>query len=489
MRSPVSFSISCADVLRVTGGTMLQGEPTTVFTAVGTDSREALPGGLFVPLRGKRFDGHEFLAAAVANGAAGVLAAQDAPASWRQLPAHVPVVGVADTLQALGDLAAWWRRCFDIPVVAVTGSCGKTTTKEMIAAIAGGTRHVLKTEGTRNNLVGLPLTLLQLSAAHELAVLELGTNQPGEIARLTAIAAPDVGLITNIGSAHMEGFGSPAAIRTEKLDLFVFMRKTGTAIINLDDVVRGGLGSRWHGKKVTFALRRGSLADVTATDVRSAGVAATAFTLRLSGVDLPVTISAAGEHNVANALAAAATTLALGCDACTIAQGLAAFRPVAGRMEVIRLANGAFLVDDTYNANPDSLCAALATLAARRGAGAGIVVLGDMLELGEMAERFHRESGAAVAAIGAAALFLRGHWAGAVAAGAIAAGMEADRIHSLARPEDILPYLRYRVREGDWILVKGSRGASMEEITMAIRRAVGTAPAAVAGDIGSGVRT
>ena len=397
--------ISLAQVLATTGGTIPAGFPQeeVIFRGITTDSRRCAAGNLFIALTGANFDGHDYLEAAHRQGAAGLLVHR-LPAAT---PRGVPVIVVADTLTALGELAAWWRRRFSPAVIAVTGSSGKTTTKEMIAAIMARRGPVLKTEGNFNNLIGLPLTLFRLTSGDPCAVLELGTNSPGEIARLTRIAAPDIALITNIGLAHLEGFTDLAGVAAEKRDLFRGLRPGGTMIINRDDPFLRDAGQTWTGRVVTFGMAAGS--EVSAEDivtVRLPGIGdasdvspvlpprlETRFTLRLGGERLETTLPVVGEHQVKNALAAAASAWAAGAAPEDIRRGLADFSPVPGRMEVIALENGAFIVNDAYNANPSSVREALSALQQLKGRGRGIAVLGDMLELGEQEAVWHEEVG------------------------------------------------------------------------------------------------
>lgn len=472
--TPVTVVLSCREVLEATGGTLIQEGTARIFHGISTDSREAMNEALFIPLEGERFDGHDFLSSAVENGATGLLVQEGKEEKGRRVPADITVIHVPDTLRALGDIARFWRQKFRIPVVAITGSSGKTTTKEMMAAIAGITKRVLKTRGTRNNLVGLPQTLLELDEGHEIAVLEMGTNRPGEIDRLTTIAVPNVGLITNIGPAHLEGLGSPEAIREEKGGLFRAMRENGVAIINLDDDGVRVLGRRWEGRKVTFGLRHP--ADVSAEVVGKASERGTSFILRAGGQIQEVTLQVAGEHNVANALAAAAAAWALNFNLGIIHQGLSSSRPIAGRMEIHRLANGSFLIDDTYNANPASTREAIKTLKELRGSGSSTVILGDMLELGAGAENMHAEIGALLASAGTEAIFLRGQYAEATAEGARKAGIRREKVFFFADAREILAYLRRHLKRNDWVLVKGSRRAKMEEITGVILKAFGPTP-------------
>lgn len=461
------------DVLTATGGTLVQSGRADAFDGVSTDSRSLAAGSLFVPLAGPRFDGHDYLGQAAGAGAAGVLVGRGRENLVKGLPAGTAAVSVPDTLRALGDLARLWRFRFAIPVVGVTGSTGKTTTKEMAAAIMGREKNLLKNEGNFNNLVGLPLTIFRMNAAHEAAVLEMGTNRRGEIARLTEIAAPTVGLVTNVGPAHLEGLGSLETIREEKGDLYRVMDGRGTAVINLDDPLLAPWAERWKGRKITFGIDAD--ADVTASRIAHEAERGTVFTLLAEGASREILLPVSGFHNVSNALAAAAAALGAGFGFDAICQGLMAFRPVGGRMEVYRLKNGACLIDDTYNANPASVAAALKTLQGLKGECKSTVILGDMLELGGEAERYHEEIGRAVAETGVGKAYLRGDFARATAKGALKRGMKGEQVLVDLSTEETVAHLKACLRTGDWVLVKGSRKMKMEEIVQAILGAIGVA--------------
>ncbi len=465
------FSID--DVLKATGGALVRPGRSVSFDGVSTDSRAIAAGNLFVPLPGPRFDGHDYIGQAVGAGAAGVLVQKSRESLPEKIAAKAAVISVGDTLTALGDLARFWRARFDIPVVAITGSSGKTTTKEMAAAIALREKHLLKNEGNFNNLVGLPLTLFQMNGTHEFAVLEMGTNRRGEIARLTEIAGPTVGVVTNVGPAHLEGLKSLETIREEKGDLFGVMNGRGTAVINLDDRALAPWAQRWKGKKITFAIEAD--ADVTATRIAHEGEKGTIFTLVVEGVSREILLPVLGYHNVLNALAAAAASRAAGLAFDSICQGLMSFKPVGGRMEVWRLKNGGYLIDDTYNANPASVAAALKTLQGLKGECKSIVILGDMLELGSEAETYHEEIGRALAETGVGKAYLRGDFARMLARGAMKRGMKSDQVIIDLNTEETAAQLKACMKSGDWILVKGSRKMKMEEIVRAIVDAIGVA--------------
>lgn len=454
--------LSADEILKATGGVPLRGGVGWSCRGISTDSRTLAAGNLFIALAGENFDGHDHLARAAERGATGLLIRTEASARLASLPEGLPAIGVADTLRALGGIARDWRRRFPIPVLAITGSSGKTTTKDMVAAIAARSRNILRTEGNLNNRIGLPMTLLRLNGGHELAVVEMGTNSPGEIAELATIAGPDVGVITNIGPAHLEGLGSMEAIREEKGSLFEVMDGRGTAIINQDDPAIGLLAWRWPGKRVTFGLGPGAL--VTARGIEPAGPEGVRFRLLIDGIETPIFLHAPGVHNVVNALAAAAAAWALGFDRHEIAAGLAAFRGVPGRSEIRRLGNGAYLIIDAYNANPASVREAIKTLQGLRGGGDAVVILGDMLELGEQSEALHGEIGKLLADAEIRELFLKGCLTRAVAAGAVRRGFPAERITFFENPEEVLSSLRPRLKKDDWILIKGSRKMKMEAV-------------------------
>ncbi|MHB9097275.1 MAG: UDP-N-acetylmuramoyl-tripeptide--D-alanyl-D-alanine ligase [Syntrophales bacterium] len=459
-------ALSAGEILEATGGTAIRGGAGWVCRGISTDTRTLRAGNLFIALPGENFDGHDCLAAAAAKGAAALLVRTDRLEKLAAGTNGVPVIGVPDTLRGLGAIAHAWRLRFAIPLVAITGSSGKTTTKEMIAVIAARSRNILKTEGNLNNLIGLPQTLFGLREGHDLAIVEMGTNCPGEIARLAVIAAPDIGLITNIGPAHLEGLGSIEAVREEKGALFGVMDGQGTALINADDPHIAVIAERWRGKRVTFGLTPD--ADVTARRLETAGAEGIRFTLVIDGIGIPVRMPVCGTHNVQNALAAAAAAVALGFDRRAIADGLAAFLPVPGRMEIRRLGNGAFIIMDAYNANPASMREALKTLQGLRGAGSAVAILGDMLELGSEAQELHEGVGTVLAQTGVDRVFLKGTLSLFTAAGALKKGLPQERIAFFDEPEEVIALLRVRLKKDDWILIKGSRKMKMEAVAEAI---------------------
>lgn len=440
---------------------MIAGASEGTFYGISTDSRLVKEGNLFIALKGEKYNGHDFIKQAMQRGAAGIIVS-DPKVGENLTDKGVAVIKVSDTLIALGDLAHEWRKRFPVTVIGLTGSSGKTTTKEMIAAIVGRKKNVLKTEGNLNNLIGLPQTIFHLTEQHDLAVLEMGTNTRGEIKRLTQIAAPDIGLITNIGQAHLAGFGSVDVVREEKGDLFLNMSPSGTVIVNIDDEAVAFCAERWTGRKVTFSM--GPNADVTVKDIKINGIKGMSFNLVIGENTQKVEMKIVGLHHVNNAMAAAAAAFAVGVDIKTIAEGLAEFRPFSGRMEMIKLRNGSFLLDDSYNANPASVREALMTLKDLKVHHNGYVFLGDMLELGTQSEEMHRKIGMLIATIGINALFLQGDFSRVTAAGAMEGGLLPEKIFFLSDEDNGINYLKENLKKGDWILVKGSRGMKMEKI-------------------------
>jgi UDP-N-acetylmuramoyl-tripeptide--D-alanyl-D-alanine ligase len=459
---------SLDEVLAATGGDLVRLGDRTRFAGITTDSRRLARGELFVAIRGDAHDGHDFLAEAAARGAGAVVVER----SHAERPLACGVVAVRDTLAALGDIASFHRRRHRPRIVAVTGSNGKTTTKEMLAAIldrALGPGRVLRTTGTQNNLVGLPLTLLRMAGTEEAAILELGMNGPGEIWRLAQIAEPDVGVITCVAPAHLEGLGSLHGVAEAKAELYRRLRPSATAVVNADDPLVAASARAFPGRKIPFGTAGEGLA-VEARDIVDRGLDGIDFRLAVERHDVPVRLAVPGRHNVTNALAAAAAGHALGIGLDALQAGLEAFQPPGMRMEVTQLPTGVTVLNDAYNANPASMAAALRTLAASRGRRRA-AVLGEMRELGAEAVRAHRELGAAAAALHVDALFLLGAHADAVRAGAEAAGFPADRITIAATHEELGGRLAAWCRAGDLVLLKGSRGAAMEEVLRHLRGA------------------
>ncbi len=430
------------------------------FAAVSTDSRKIKAGDLFIALRGEHFDGYEFVAAALKSGAVAALLNADSygsEASHSILDPQSSILVVDDTRLALGQLAAYWRSQFDIPLVAITGSNGKTTVKEMLASIlrkaSGNEAAVLATRGNLNNDIGMPLTLLQLNAQHGHAVIEMGMNHPGEIDYLTHIASPDVALITNAGGAHLEGLGSVEAVARAKGEVFAGLKPRGTAVINADDEH----APLWRSMAGTYSLVEFGLeqpADVSG-QWQPLGSGLRLSTQTPSG-SFSADMQVPGAHNARNALAATAAAIVLNVPLEVIAAGLEKFSGVAGRLQRKTARHGAMLIDDTYNANPASLRAAIGVL--EQAGGRRVLVLGDMGELGDNAAAFHAEIGGEAKQAGIEKLYALGELSRNAAD---AFGSDARHFE---RIEDLQKALEGELNADTTVLVKGSRFMKMERV-------------------------
>jgi len=457
------------EILSAIGGKVIREGRSRVFGEVFTDSGKVERGSVFIALKGARFDGHDFLKHAVRRGASCLVVHKRPRLSGFR---DTTVVKVRDTLVALGDLALYRRKQVGPKVLAITGSNGKTTTKEMVAAILERTSiqgsrlrgKVLKTEGNYNNLVGLPLTLLRLRGKEKAVVLELGTSRPGEIGRLTEIAEPDMGLITSVAPAHLEGLGTVAGVAREKGELFRGMKPDAVAVINLDDPWLRRLGKRFPGKKISY----GKSGQVRGESWKALGTGGTEFMLRVGKERQRVRLRLSGEHNLANAVAAAAMAYGFGADMEAMRRGLKAVRPYPMRMEM-EVWRGIGIINDAYNANPASMEAALKTLAQIDTRGEKVAVLGDMLELGRETKKSHLKLGAWVAKCRIDRLYLLGRQAEQVRSGALLAGMDKERVVIGKNHASIARMMHNHVKRGDWILFKGSRGMAMEKVLAAFK--------------------
>ncbi len=383
--------MALSEAARIVRGTMSGND--TEFTSVSTDSRTIRAGGLFVAIRGERFDGHAFLSQARTMGAVGAMVSDRASVMAHQAGSQLPRIEAPDTTAALGRLGQDWRSRFDIPVAAVTGSNGKTTVTAMIASIFAQRGRRLAPSGSFNNEWGVPLTLLRLTDCHRFAVIEMGTNHPGEIEYLARLTRPTIALINNVAAAHLEGLGSTRQIAAEKSGIFQGLTDSGIAVVNADDEfhaewVAGLRLSRPDVTIIRFAMD--AQADVSAGNVDS-GVRASRFDLRLAGQDIAVNLPLPGHHNIMNALAACAVCFAAGISLDMIKNGLESVCGVSGRLDVRPGLNGSTVIDDSYNANPASMKAAIHVL--RQCAGKKVLALGAMAELGETSVQLHEEVG------------------------------------------------------------------------------------------------
>lgn len=442
--------------------------PDVLITSVCTDSRRVDAGELFIPLIGESFDGHDFIESAAKSGAAAALSSKDISAS-------IPVIMVEDTLKALHEIAAAYRRLMPARVVALTGSVGKTTTKEMLASILSRRYNTLKTEGNLNNEIGLPLTALELESSNEIAVFELGMNHFGEMSRLTAIAQPDTALINNIGTAHIGNLGSREGILKAKLEILEGLKSGGRIIFNGDEPLLWSLRDRYDA--VYFGINNASC-RFRAENLRTTEVGmristttpagsfdsstpnGTNFTLITPDESFDVFVPAVGEHNVMNALAAATAAYLNGCSAEDIRDGLNYFRNTGMRQKIYGF-SGITIIEDCYNAGPESMAAALSVLKGVK-ANRRIAVLGGMLELGESSKTEHINLGGR-AVKSCDLLYLYGGDSAFTMEGALLSGMPAENIRLFSSREKLAEALRAEAKTGDAILFKGSRGMKLEQ--------------------------
>jgi murE/murF fusion protein len=463
-------------VQQITGGQLLFPlDKSVTFNNISTDTRTIQAGDLFVALKGENFDGRRFSGKAIQKGATGLLINHIPGQKQPDLDFHqtVPVLLVPDTVVALGQLAGSLRRWnSNLRVLAITGSSGKTTVKEMAGAILSQSHAILKTEGNFNNLIGLPLTLFGLKPEHEIAVLEMGMNRPGEIATLTEIADPDVACIINVQEAHLEGLGDIWGVARAKSELFAGLKPDGKVAVNLDDEIVSSLAETLGQEKITFGCHPDAL--VRATKIKSLGESGMEFSLHIDNETRQVTIQGLGKHNVTNSLAAAAMAHGAGIGIDEITSGLAAFRPYDKRTRVEELPSGVRVLNDCYNANPASMQAALNTLLDLKKNHRAVAVLGDMLELGTKTDDAHAALGRTVKRLGIDFLAAFGSQAENMVISARNAGMDPAAAKGFSSKKDLASWLQKLVQEGkiesgDWFLVKGSRGMRMEEVLELLR--------------------
>jgi UDP-N-acetylmuramoyl-tripeptide--D-alanyl-D-alanine ligase len=429
--------------------------PDVDYTGLSLDSRHIKPGQLFIAVVGDKFDGHDFIALAKQQGAVAALVE-------RPVAIDLPLLQVADTRKALGALAKHHRQQFSIPIIGLTGSCGKTTTKEMIVAILNQSGSVLSNYKNFNNEIGLPLTLLNLTAQHRYAVIEMGANHLGEIAYLSQMTNPDVALITNIEPAHLQGFGSMAGIAQAKAEIFSGLGAEGVAVINADD----SFSNTWQKQLAPYRVVRFGLScqsNFSATQVKIDAQGKASFILHTpSGEQCRINLTLPGQHHVMNALAAAAAASQLGVGLADIKVGLEQTQVVPGRVNVIKSKTGATIIDDSYNANPSSVAVALKLLA--HYPGQHIFVMGDMGELGENADRYHRQIGKLAKELNLEEVYTCG------ALSALTAKAFGVKAKHYADQEALICALKPKLQDKVTILIKGSRSAKMDQVVAALTK-------------------
>jgi UDP-N-acetylmuramoyl-tripeptide--D-alanyl-D-alanine ligase len=461
-----------AKVARAVQGELAAGSADAQVASVAIDSRAVGAGALFFALPGERVDGHEFVAQAAAAGASGAVVSKAYPLDfYGGLPEEFALIRVDDPARARARLAGWHRRLMKASIVGVTGSAGKTTTKDMIAAVLREGFSVLATEGNMNNEIGLPLTLLRLEPEHDVAVLEMAMRAPGEITALAETARPDAGVITNVGFAHIGLLGSQDGIADAKAELISALPAHGFAVLNGDDPRVRAMERFAPGRSMLYGLSPECL--IRAVDV-ALSEDDTSFALTLDGQVLPdvrFTIPVPGRHNVMNALAALAVGWRLGIEPGAMARGLASFRPSAMRMHFVQAPGGFTVIDDTYNANPASVRCAIDAALQHAGQRRVIAVLGDMLELGDGGAADHAELGEYAISAGVSGLVTVGPLAALAASSAVLGGLDPHRCRACDDNASAARAATEMADAGDVILVKGSRGMRMEQIVSALAKA------------------
>ena len=464
--------INAQEIATQMGGRQISGSPDVALGGLSTDSRTIAPGSIFLALKGERYDGHHFLTDAVNAGNAGVIVEHGTTIPQDFATKGLVVITVVSTLEALGDLALWWRKQWGGKVAAITGSNGKTTTKEMAASILSLTANTKKSPGNFNNLIGLPLTILSLEEDHRLAVLEMGMNRPGEISRLTQIAHPDIGLITNAARAHLEGLGDLQGVIKAKGELLKVMSEDSIAILNGDGELYDQLAPAFKGELVRFGL--GKANQIRAGNIKALGPRAQAFDIYLKNERVPAKIRLPGIHNVCNAVGAAAIAYCLSVSKELIVQGLEEFVPLKGRFQITDLNGGIQVIDDTYNANPSSLSAALQTVEDLRAEKQGLVVgFGEMMELGQEASKCHVDAGKRIADTGARYLVALGEHGANVIEGACQGGMKRVQTRLATNHAEMIDALQANVRGNDIVLLKGSRKVALDTVVEAMKEFYG----------------
>ena len=448
------------EIVEATQGRLINPRVDLKVFDVSIDSREINTGDMFIAIQGESFDGHDFIQKAIEKGAALII-------TQRPLErCNISYILVKDTLKALQDIARYYRNKFRIPFIAVTGSSGKTTTKDMIASVLSQKFKVLKTEGNFNNAIGLPLTLLKLQYSHEIAVLEMGMSSLGEISLLSDIVRQDVGVISNVGIAHIEKLGSRENILKAKLELFLYFDKNSTAVINGDNDMLCGFHSDKY-RVIKYGLKEGN--DIYAYAIEEKGEEGIDFSINLEGVQSDFTVALPGMHNVYNALSAITVARLFGMEAEDIRRGLKSFKPSKMRMDIINLDNGVKLISDVYNANPESMRAAIDVLKVLKSEGRKICILGDMLELGILSSQEHFKIGMYAASQGADIIIAVGNFSNDVIKGGAQWGTDRNSMHAFPSIEEAAESLPGIIKPGDAVLVKGSRGMKMEYIVDYLR--------------------
>lgn len=466
-------TMKCGEIVQAISGKLIQGRMDNEILGISTDSRTIKNNELFVPIKGDRFDGHDFIHHAIKSGALGAIVEEGSSdkiikkcIDSRMDLKNKIIIEVSDTLKALRDLASYYRQKFRIPFIGITGSVGKTGTKDMIASVLMQEYNVLKTEGNFNNEIGLPHTIFNLSSFHEVAVLEMGMNKSGEISRLTSIVCPKIAVITNIGMSHIGKLGSRQNILKAKMEIFEGVPKDGLIILNGDDNLLYGLKGFLNKHTIYYGMDEGL--DYQAYNIRNAGELGVYFNIMVKDKECKIHVPVPGVHNIYNALAALAVGVEMGVPLDNIIKGIEIFTPDKMRLNVVYHKN-VKIINDTYNASPQSMEAAIKVLKDIDGINLEIpkrriAILGDMLELGEWSYDAHYNIGKFLATIGIDYIITVGQNGRNIAKGALEEGVNYQKVKSFSNTKETSEFLADFVDSGDVILVKGSRGMEMEKI-------------------------
>lgn len=465
--------LTIEEILKATGGRLHSGEGKQTISGVSIDSRTIKEGDLFFAIKGDKFDGHDFLNDVIKKGVTCLVVQEGHLMTNSLIPgAHTgcAVITVADTMLALQETAGYYRDKFSIPVIGITGSNGKTTTKEMLWNILSCRMSVLKNEGNMNNHIGVPLTLLKLNQSHQMAVIEMGISDKGELTRLCQITKPTSAVITNIGPSHLEKLGRIENVAEAKGEILDFIKPEGVSVLNMDDTFFDVFKAKSAGKVISFGMSSSSdvYTEYTDNSPNFKSLDNTTFTLICPLGKSEIKLNVIGIHNLYNALSAAAAAYGLGVPLDNIKQGLEKFTPVKMRSTIEKV-GGIFIINDTYNANPASMVAAIDMLKNIKEGKQKFVVLGDMLELGENTERAHHDLGKYIGNAGIDGLIAVGELAAYIADGAAAAGMDENRILTFNDYAETLDKITQWLNRGDVLLVKGSRGMKMERIVEGLK--------------------
>jgi len=458
-------SMNCNEVLEAVNGILIAGNNFTEFSNISADSRTIEKDELFIPIKGERFDGHDFIADAFKKGAAGTITHKDPQniieKNEELLFKDKTIIYVNDTKEALFNIASYYRRKFSIPFIGITGSVGKTSTKNAIACILQQKYNVLKTPGNFNNDIGVPLTVFKLEPHHEAAVFEMGMSAEGEIRQLTSIIKPDIGVITNIGITHIEKLGSRQNILKAKLEIIESMDENGLLVLNGDDDLLYGLKDSLDKKVIYFGISND--VDYKAYNIKNAGEAGIYFDINIKGEKYNIHVPTPGMHNIYNILAGIIVGIEMGLSAEQVIEGVKNFKQDRMRLNIIEH-NNVKIIDDTYNASPQSMEAALRLLNDINTNTRRIAVLGDMLELGDWAFASHYNIGKLAFLLGIDYILAVGQYSQYLIKGAIESGADFNKAKSFSSKEEAIPFLKNILKEGDVVLIKGSRAMKMENV-------------------------